>query len=594
MSVAAAPNANHAFAQALFEELALAGVAHVCICPGSRSTPLAVAALRQAGLRCWSHVDERAAGFFGLGLAKATRAPVALVCTSGTAAANFHPAVVEAHHGRVPLLVLTADRPPELRDWGAGQAIDQHGLYGSALRWFVEVAVPEPGDGALRYARALACRAAAVARGRPAGPVHLNLPFREPLAPSHESNALGDAGALALEGRDGEPFTRLAPATRAPSPAQAAELAERMREARGVIVCGPLDATQGEAAAIAGLARGLGWPVFAEATSQLRRGPAAAIAPLVTTFDLLLRSPSFADAFAPDLLLRFGASPTSKAFRLWLERARPPRVWHVDPDQAWHDASHLASAVLPFEPQALCDAVLAHLDAAAPTAWLASTLAAERAARTALDAELAGDAALHGPAVVRELAAGLPAGTTLYVSNSLAVRDLDTALPADGRPLRVLCNRGANGIDGMLSSALGAAAASPETPTVLLTGDLAFLHDAGGLLAAHRNAISATIVVLDDDGGAIFSLLPVATHGATPGFDEHFRARHGLDLDAVARAYGARAASVASREHFRAELARSLAEPGVTVLRVPIDAEKALARRREIEHAVAQAVENPR
>ena len=275
MTVASAANENHAFAGALMEELARSGVRHVCVCPGSRSTPLAVAAAREPALRCWSQIDERSAAFFALGLARAERAPAAVLCTSGTAAANLHPAVLEAHHARVPLLVLTADRPPELRDWGAGQTIDQAKLFGAAVRWYAEAPVPGPGGPSLRFARAIACRAAAAARGRPAGPVHLNLPFREPLAPTPTREPLGaDDAALAVAGRGARPFTEIGTGPAAAAPELTAALEERLAgRGRGLIVCGPLDASPDEADGVAALAAALGWPVLADPLSGLRRGP---------------------------------------------------------------------------------------------------------------------------------------------------------------------------------------------------------------------------------------------------------------------------------------------------------------------------------
>jgi len=564
------PNHAHAFGAALFEELARAGVQHVCVSPGSRSTPLTVAAVGQPQLRCWSHLDERSSAFFALGLAKATRAPVALVCTSGTAAANFHPAVIEAYHARVALLVLTADRPPELRDWGAGQTIDQLRLYGGAVRWFAEAPVPEGGEAALRYARALACRAVAMAKGRPAGPVHLNLPFREPLEPVAEpaagleplaADGRGEAPytraetspaapepELAADGRGEAPYTRAETSPAAPEPELAASLAEFLRQPeRGVVSCGPLDATPAAAQAIAKLAAVLGWPLLAEPTSQLRRGPYLKGAPVVATSDLFLRDEATAARLAPDCVLRFGDTPTSKPLRLWFEQHHPQALILVDPDAVWHDPCHLASSVLRAEPEPLCEALLQHLgERPAPlSAWLRDFLEAEFRTRATLEAALADEDSLLEPRAVRELGEALPEGALLYVSNSMPVRDLDAFLAPGSSALRVLCNRGANGIDGMVSSALGAAAAA-EGPVVLLTGDLAFLHDAGGLLAAHRHALRATIVVLDNDGGGIFSFLPIAEYGEAVGFEEYFRAPHGLDLGAVAGAYGARFSRVGS------------------------------------------------
>jgi 2-succinyl-5-enolpyruvyl-6-hydroxy-3-cyclohexene-1-carboxylate synthase len=593
VSVRDAPNRAYAFSAALFEELARAGVRHVCVCPGSRSTPLAVAATRQGALRCWSQLDERSAAFFALGLAKATRAPVALVCTSGTAAANFHPAVIEAHHARVPLLLLTADRPPELRDWGAGQTIDQLRLYGTAVRWFAEAPVPEPGEAALRYARTLASRAVATAAGQPPGPVHLNLPFREPLEPvALPDDRLADLEPLAAEGRGDVAYARTQAGAAPPAAELVTSLARRLRDSeRGVVACGPLDATPAAARAIARLAGALGWPLLAEPTSQLRRAGFGKHATLVAGSDLFLRDPATAARLAPDCVLRFGDTPTSKAFRLWIERQRPRQLLLVDPDGVWHEPSHLASDVLRADPEALCEALSRRLGEgpATPSAWLREFLEVERRTQGAVDAALAEEDALLGPRAVRELGAALPEGALLYVSNSLPVRDLDAFLPPGPQALRVLCNRGANGIDGMVSSALGAAAAELG-PLVLLSGDLAFLHDAGGLLAARRHGLRATLVVLDDDGGGIFSLLPIARYGGDVAFEEHFRTPHGLDLGAVARAYGAHVARVSSWEHFRAALKESFATPEVSVIVVPVDHDRNVEQHRAIVRAVGAAL----
>jgi 2-succinyl-5-enolpyruvyl-6-hydroxy-3-cyclohexene-1-carboxylate synthase len=586
---------NHAFSTTLFAELTRAGLAHVCVCPGSRSTPLAVAAFQNSALRCWSYVDERSAAFFALGLAKARREPVALVCTSGTAAANFHPAVVEAHHARVPLLVLSADRPPELRDWGAGQTIDQLRLYGGAVRWFVEAPVPEDDGAAQRYARALACRALAQARGRPAGPVHVNLPFREPLEPgpagAHSVAPLGHALRP-----DSHPYTEAERGARVPSPEWTARIAALLESTeRGIVSCGPLDDPDA-ADAIAGLARALGWPLLAEPTSQLRRGPHVADTPLVSTSDLFLRDAASAERLAAECVLRFGDTPTSKAFRLWLERHPPRELIVVDPDGVWHDPSHLASVVLRVDPAALCDQLARRLGPGrrGRSAWLDTFLATERAAASAVDRSLAECHELLEPRAVRELAAALPADAVLYVSNSMPVRDLDAFLPPDPQPLRVLSNRGANGIDGMVSSALGAAAAMPDRQIVLLTGDLAFLHDAGGLLAARRHGLSATIVVVDNDGGGIFSFLPIAQQGERVGFEECFRTPHGLDLGAVARAYGAGFTRVASWEHFRTALKEAFASRGVSVIALPVSAERSVEAHRGVESAVRAILAAPR
>ncbi|MDJ0869800.1 MAG: 2-succinyl-5-enolpyruvyl-6-hydroxy-3-cyclohexene-1-carboxylic-acid synthase [Myxococcota bacterium] len=594
-AVAAAPNRSVAFATALFEELARAGVRHACICPGSRSTPLVVAAAAQDDLRCWSHLDERSAGFFALGLARAAREPVALVCTSGTAAANFHPAVIEAHYARVPLLVLTADRPPELREWGAGQTVDQLRLFGPHVRWFAEAPVPEPGDAPLRHARALAGRAVAEAVGPPAGPVHLNLPFREPLEPRPVPADLAEPlTPLASCGRAPRAYAPVHRAAQAPRPDDVARLAASMAACeRGVIACGPTDASPDLADTASELARALAWPILAEPTSPLRCGPHRPDAPVVATGDLLLRDPAFAAAHAPDFVLRLGDTPTSKAQRLWLE-GRPPRdLVLVDPDGVWHDPSHLASEVLRVDPVALCAALARRLGprpvrSASP--WLSDFLAADARAAAALAASIDADSALLEARVVRELADALPDDALLYVSNSMPVRDLDAFWPASPRAVRVLCNRGANGIDGMLSSALGAAAARVG-PTVLFTGDLALLHDAGALVTARRLGLPLTVVVVDNGGGGIFSFLPIAECADAALFDAHFRTPHGADLVALCRGAGLEAVRVESREHLRAALKDSLAAASTRVLVVPVDAERNVAQFRALAAAAARAAE---
>jgi 2-succinyl-5-enolpyruvyl-6-hydroxy-3-cyclohexene-1-carboxylate synthase len=602
--VSRAPNRNWAFCRAFFDELSRSGVRDAVVCPGSRSAPLAGVAARHDALRCWPHIDERSAGFFALGLAKASRAPVALLCTSGTAAVNFHPAVVEAWHAHVPLVVLSADRPAELRGWGAGQTIDQPGLYGSHVRWFAEVALPEATGDILRYARALACRAVDSASSSPAGPVHLNFPLREPLDPRAVPGDVADDLAaddpLAASGRAERAYVQVQRGTASLAPDRAASLARRVAACeRGVLACGPLDAPPDLAAGIATLAERAGWPLLAEPTSQLRCGPHVASAPVLASADLLLRDDAFAAGHAPDFVLQLGATPTGKAYRLWLERRPPAEFVLVDAHGAWSDPSHLASELLCVDPQALCDALLERLEARPPSSWLEDFLEADRRAARAVERHLLADEDLLEARAVRELAAALPDAALLYVSNSMPVRDLDAFLPASPRRLRVLCNRGANGIDGMISSALGAAAAQPLQPTgeaapvVLLTGDLALLHDCGALLAAGRHALSLTIVVLDNDGGGIFSLLPIADAGDAVDFETYFRTPHGIDLEPLCRGMGADFRWASSWEHLRASLKDALSAPGVSVVGLRVDRDRNVKQLRALESAVREALAAP-
>ncbi len=589
----AADNASFVFARALLHELAAGGVEHVCVCPGSRSAPLAVAASQTAGLRVWTHVDERSAAFFALGLARASRRPAAIVCTSGTAAANFAPAVAESFFGRVPLVVLTADRPPEARDFGAGQTVFQPGIFGAHLRWFHEAPVPEPDALLLREIRVLAARAVAMAAGRPAGPVHLNLPFRPPLHPepvhAQALERIAEADPLAWTGRDGA-FARFHPARLEPDPAAVDALAAAIRTSeRGAVVAGPLDAEPALADALCRLARAAGWPVLADGLSGLRSGDLVKDAPLIAHHDALLRDAPLAEALLPDTVLRLGDTPTSKATRQWLAAA--PDTWLVDPDGAWQDPEFAGGEVLRADPALLVSALLPRLEDALPRrdgTWLTRWRRAERAARDAVTACIDAEPGLYEPRSVRILAELAPEGCLLFASSSMPVRDVDGFLPVAAKRIRVVANRGANGIDGIPSSALGAAATAPPC-AILLSGDLALLHDLGGLLAANRHEVALAIVVFANDGGGIFSYLPIARYGERVGFEESFRVPHGTRVEDVARLFELDHARAGDAAGLREALAAALRSRRTTLVEVPVDRDASVAHHRRVWRAAAEA-----
>ncbi|MFZ1993361.1 MAG: 2-succinyl-5-enolpyruvyl-6-hydroxy-3-cyclohexene-1-carboxylic-acid synthase [Solirubrobacteraceae bacterium] len=551
--------------RAFCDELARCGVRHACTSPGSRNTPLLLSLAREPRIRCWSHIDERCAAFFGLGAAKATNRPVAITCTSGTAAANYAPAVIEALHARVPLIVLTADRPPELRDVGAGQAIDQLKLYGDAVKWFCEVGVDDATPDTLRWIRQLACRACWTAiSGRP-GPVHLNFPLREPLIldePLPEDPVPGRT--------DGRPWVQRTLARSAAAPAPTASL-----PARGVIVAGRNERGHGLGDAAARAAERLGWPLLADPLSGARHGPTA-----IATYDLLLRDPAFAERAAPDLIVRVGDLPTSKPLRAWLASLSDVEQLALDPEAAWQDPAAVVREIDPGDPVMALN--LLSRGVGGDPRWLSAWTAADAAARDALAREL-GDG-LSEPLTVRLLAESLPADATLVVASSMPIRDAELYFPA-GRPLpRVLANRGANGIDGTVSTAFGVAAAAPAPgpPTVLLIGDVALAHDVGGLIAARQLRLDLTIVVLNNDGGGIFHFLPVSGEGDV--FREHVVTPHGLDF--------ARAAALYGLEHTRAgtaaQLAGAITRPGIVEVRT--DRAENLDLHRRLADAALSAV----
>jgi len=559
--------------RAFVDELARCGLRDVCTSPGSRSTPLVLSLVRDARLRSTSHLDERCGGFFALGLAKARGLPVALACTSGTAAANYAPAVIEAHEARVPLIVLTADRPPELRDVGAGQTIDQIKLYGSAAKWFREVDEQPATAERLRWMRGLACRAYWTALdGRP-GPVHLNFSLSEPLvldAPLPEAEP-GAGGRP-----DGRPWlTRAGGAARAPGVEELA--GELERRPRALLVAGRAERDPELGPALAALAERAGLPLLAEPTSGARRGAAA-----IAHYDALLREPGFGAARAPDVVLRFGDLPTSKPLRQWLGGLDALQV-ALDPQNAWQDPAGAATSMLDADPRAVAEALAARLPAGDGGAWLESWRAPDAAAAAVIASELH---ELSEPRVAAELGARLPSGATLVVASSMPVRDVETFFPVRPDPPRVLANRGANGIDGTISTAFGVAAAGG--PVVLLVGDVALAHDVGGLLAARRLGLPLAIVLLDNDGGGIFEFLPVARE--RDAFEPHVATPHGLDFAHAAALYGLEHVPVATPEQLVAAVGRALERGLAELIHVRTDRTANVALHRRVWEAVRAAV----
>ena len=532
--------------RAFVDELARCGLAGACTSPGSRSTPLVLTLARQPGLRTWSHVDERVAGFFALGVAKQSGRPAAVACTSGTAAAHYLPAVIEAHEARVPLVVLTADRPPELREVGAGQTIDQLKLYSDAAKWFFEVGTHRATPERLRWMRQLAFRTYETAvSGRP-GAVHLNFALREPL--------VLDAP---LPPADDEPLAR----ARRSAPAAAIEL--EVGE-RAVIVAGRHERNDGLAAALGAAAAALGAPLLADPLSGARRGPAA-----VAHYDDLLRDEAFAAAHRPDTVIRVGDLPTCKPLRQWLAGLDGARQIAFDPEGAWQDPAAVVGEVLDADPAAWARSI-----AGPPrtSAWLDAWRRADDAAAEAIAAEL-GDA-ISEPAVARALAQ-LPSEVTVFTASSMPVRDVESFWPARDAPPRVLAHRGANGIDGTLAAAFGAAAAGGRV--VVHLGDVALAHDLGALLSASRLKLALTVVLVDNAGGGIFDFLPVATQ--VDAFEEHVATPTGLDAERVAALFGL--------EYERVDALGAIREAPGTLLHVRTDRAENVALHRRLHEAVA-------
>jgi 2-succinyl-5-enolpyruvyl-6-hydroxy-3-cyclohexene-1-carboxylate synthase len=570
-------NATYACVTAFVDELVRAGVKNVVVCPGSRSTPLAYGFAGNDEMKVWMHYDERSAGFFALGMAKASGKPVALVCTSGTAAANFMPAVVEAKMSRVPLIVLTADRPAELRDNGAPQAIDQLRLYGSYAKWFIEMALPEATNEMLRYVRTVAGRAAGTAAASPAGVVHLNMPFREPLTPAPIAGQFlppeDDRDPVAWYGRpNGQPYVSLQSGVRVFKREQIEELAKRLTKIeRGIIIAGP-DENSVYLEYLTDLASVLGYPVLADPLSAMRCGNTHDRHVVISNYDAFLRDEKFTVGrdFEPEVIIRFGAMPTAKPLLLFMKRFPNVPQIVVDGGDGWNEPTLLASEVLHGDAEALSSNLIFWLLNSkfkrSNKEWFQSwrqiaddTAEALRKKMDSLDVPFEGQ-------ILASMAELLTENATLYVGNSMPIRDLDSFFAGTRKDMTIFGNRGANGIDGLVSSALGAATVRENV--VLVLGDVSFYHDLNGLLAAKLHKLNATIVVLNNDGGGIFSFLPQAGVKEPDAFEQLFGTPHGLDFEPTVKMYGGDFVRPADYAEFKTAMQKAQQTQGLKVIEV--------------------------
>ena len=547
----------------LIASLADAGIVTVVVSPGSRSTPLVAALAQESRLDVVTIIDERAAAFFALGVARATGRPAALICTSGTAAAHYFPALIEASHAAVPLLAITADRPPELQACGASQTIDQLDLYGDFVRGAFELGAPVGQLLALRAVRRTVIQAVSLALGPHPGPVHLEVPLRKPLEPAAPSTPDEHAllvASLALRGP-----ARIAPPRLVADDDAIRGLAEAITaEPDGVIVAGALPAGFSREAVFA-LAALAGYPLIAEAGSQLRFGPRPANVTMIDHADVI----PVAQRPAPRFVLQLGAEPVAASWPRWLATLGSARRWMLA-GATWADPDSSARGVILGDVAAALTATTTLLGDGArgvrTRAWLETwrdvNARAEAACAQAIEAAPRSEVAL-----LRAALAAVPANATVQIGNSLPIRVVDH-LAGGGAPRTVLTQRGAAGIDGLIASAAGATRRG--APVLLVLGDVSFAHDLGGLLAARCASQPLAILVIDNRGGQIFSGLPVAHANLGVAFERHFVTAPDLDPAMVATALGARAATVGSPGAAGAAVAAALATPGVTVIHAPV------------------------
>ena len=562
-------NLHLAWARLFLRAAAAAGVTDVVLSPGSRSTPLTIAAATTSELRAHVIVDERSAAFFALGQARVTGRPSLLICTSGTAGAHWLPALIEASQSFIPILAVTADRPWELQDCAAPQTIDQLKIFGDHVRHFAELGIPDPSPSALRAVPRIAAQAVARAMGPVPGPVHINARFRKPLEP--------------VEVDGPEPWQPLVDAllargpTRVVAPAMRADEAEIVAVAtiasstdRGLIVCGPAPlASAAGRDAILDLARATGFPLLAEGPSQLRFGGDRRGVVALSAFDALLRGLATRADLAPELVIEIGAPPTSAGYaRLLAEQPSLPRF--VISPHGWSDPAGTATALVMADPAEAAERISAHVrarrGASSPprSAWAEQLGAADRSAVALADRALAGEPLSEG-SIVQALVASCPEGAILAIGNSTPVRDLDAYCPASGHSLRVLHQRGASGIDGLVSGAAGARSVS-AAPVALLLGDLSLLHDLTGLALLRRASAPFVAVVVQNGGGRIFDHLPIAESWDPATFERYFATPEPVRFDHAAAAFGVSYARAATRAELATALTTAWSAPGSTLI----------------------------
>ncbi|CAG9608990.1 2-succinyl-5-enolpyruvyl-6-hydroxy-3-cyclohexene-1-carboxylic-acid synthase [Pseudoneobacillus rhizosphaerae] len=569
-----------AYTAAFVNELVLTGVCDVVVSPGSRSTPMAMMMAEHPNMKVHILVDERSAGFFALGMAKSIKRPVALLCTSGTAGANYYPAVIEASYSRIPLIVLTADRPHELREVGAPQAIDQLHLYGHHVKAFYEMPIPEKEKSVIRHARMTCARAVSTACTHPLGPVHLNFPFREPLIPQLDNEDL-----FKNEERN-EKYVQIETGNWTLNHSQFEALATKLVENRnGIIICGLMD-EEGFEEGIIDLAAKLNFPILADPLSQLRSGEHDGQL-IVDCYDNFLRNEYARNYLKPEIVLRFGAMPVSKALSNFLKENHNAIHIVVDGGSGWRDPSALATEMVFCDERLFCESVSNlvpdELVNSNCSKWTAINEIAKERMLAVKDLKDMDEGKLFSL-----LADIIPSNSTLFVGNSMPIRDLDSFFYFNNKSIKVMANRGANGIDGIVSSALGAAVYSK--PLYLILGDLTFYHDLNGLLASKILNIDITIIIINNNGGGIFSFLPQVNH--PKNFELLFGTPLDIDFQHVVKMYGGTYAKTENWDEFHSYWSHIKREKGLKVIEVPTNREKNVIEHRNLWNSVSREIEN--
>ncbi len=570
-------NRNYFWAETFIKELSSIGVKYACISPGSRNTPLTLAIANKKEIKSFVHIDERSSAFFALGIAKATNTPVILLCTSGTATAELYPAIIEAYQQRVPLIVCTADRPPELLNTGANQTINQSNLYKNHIRWFFDTGLPEPIPRRIRHIKAIAKRAVYESMVRSKGPVHLNFPFRKPFEPDIitdevDAEVIKTAELVLPDKKDlfkengknivSEKWFK-----------EAAEYLSKFK--KGLIIAGPENYNETFHFNCGKLASLLGYPILADGASQLRFGNHNK-ENILFSFEGFLRSDSFAQKYKPEIILQFGRTVTSKALGTFFEKCTAVRFM-INEYGDWFDPANRANASFACKPYLFCEKMIEYFQSKkinrSSGKWLKEIKELDEKSLEAKDKVIRNSKFPNECAIIEELVNVMPNKSQLMISNSMPVRDLDYFAPISKKDIIIFINRGASGIDGITSTALGLAALEKK-PTVLLTGDSAFYYDLNSLLAAKKYKISLIVILINNNGGGIFEVLPISKYGKV--FNDYFVAPHNLDFSPFVKAFGGNYSLVKNRENFKIEFRKALTRKNFSVLEIKTKAADSL------------------
>lgn len=586
-------NRNNLWAEAFVRELASLGVKYVSISPGSRNTPLTLAFAANKRIKSFVHVDERSSGFFALGIAKATDTPVAVVCTSGTATVELYPAIVEAYQQRVPLIICTADRPPELLDRGANQTINQINLYKNHIRWFKDMGLPEPSISKLKQLKLGAKTAFIKSLYESKGPVHLNFPFRKPFEPKFTTDEVNEEIVLYAEkvlftGKDickertkditkEKWFNNI--------------FAQIKKFERGLIIVGPDNYNPRFIKSCQVLSQRLAYPILADGTSQLRFGRHDKSS-IITGYDSFFRSNKFSSEHQPDIILQFGRTITSKGLDTFLENSNAKRFM-INKYGDWFDPSDKSEAAYACTPYIFCESMVSMLNTnkfrRKQNGWTGSFASAEQTALKLKREIIDQSKELNEARIINEILQYIPDKSLIMLSNSMPVRDFDYFASNNNKDIILYNNRGASGIDGITSTALGIAAVKNK-PAVLITGDLAFYYDLTGLLGAKKYNIPLVIVLLNNNGGGIFEVLPISSYGEV--FRKYFLAPHNLQFKKFVEAYGGNYRNIINWKDFKQAFKAAFTKKSFSVLEIKTSSTDSLKLRRKYWKAVSDNFAN--